>query len=414
MRPSLSRFGKVATIDQDECVECGECQKCGVCPVDAHVRPEYEWPRILRYMWSDPMAVFPKTGIAGRGTQEMKTNDISGRFGDGDVGIAVEFGRPGIGSRLYEAEKASKRLAALGVEFEPESPWTHIIDNKSGEITDPTAKNEKVLSCIVECKAPMERVVDIYEVLMEVAEEIDTVFTLDIISKCKDGKILLRPILDEAGIKVRINGKTNVVFTTDARQHDPVKLRKYVEILMSHNPVGLATRRVELGKRIRFRYVRGWDESKDSGIFKSTSMEEMREMKDLSWGSAIYTSIDDVKGVLRDLKEADLGIAVVFTGLFEKVHEACEEVGTGPHTVNMSAGSFGRLDLLPEPKILELTTMCGHHMVSPYLVKHLINQVKRGRITVKDASVEMAKQCTCNFFNVERGIKLIESYSKSK
>lgn len=210
VRPSLSRFGKVATIDQDECVECGECQKCGVCPVDAHVRPEYEWPRVLRYRWSDPMAVFPETGIAGRGTQEMKTNDISGRFDDGDVGIGAEFGRPGIGSRLYEVEKASKRLAALGVEFEPDSPWTHIIDIKSGELTDPTVRNEKVLSCIIECKAPMERVVDIYNALMEVAEEIDTVFTLNIISKCKDGEIIIKDILDEASIKVRINGKTNV------------------------------------------------------------------------------------------------------------------------------------------------------------------------------------------------------------
>ena len=197
-------------IDQDECVECGECQKCGVCPVEAHVRPEYEWPRTLRYMWSDPMAVFPKTGIAGRGTQEMKTNDISGRFSDGDVGIAVEFGRPGVSSRLRDAEKASVRLAALGVQFEPDSPWTHIIDTESGGITDPTIRNEKVLSCIIECKAPMEKTPEIYGALMEVAEEIDTVFTLDIISKCRDGKILLKPILDEAGIKVRINGKTNI------------------------------------------------------------------------------------------------------------------------------------------------------------------------------------------------------------
>ena len=96
------------------------------------------------------------------------------------------------------------------MEFEPDSPWTHIIDSETGAIQDPSIKNEKVLSCIVECKAPMERVVDIYEALMEVAEEIDTVFTLNIISKCKDGKILIKPILDEAGIKVRINGKTNV------------------------------------------------------------------------------------------------------------------------------------------------------------------------------------------------------------
>lgn len=205
-----------------------------------------------------------------------------------------------------------------------------------------------------------------------------------------------------------------VVFTTDSRPHDPVKLRKYVEILMSHNPVGLRTGMPDLENVTRLRYVRGWDKSKDSGIFKSTSLEELREMKDLKWGSAIYTSIDDVKGVLSDLKEANLGIAVVFTGLFEKVHEACEEIGTGPHTVNMSAESFGRLDLLPEPRILEITTMCGHHMVSPYLVKHLINQVKRGKMTAEGAAVEMAKQCICNFFNVDRAKKLIEAYSESK
>jgi hypothetical protein len=164
---------------------------------------------------------------------------------------------------------------------------------------------------------------------------------------------------------------------------------------------------------VRYRYVKGWDKSKDSGIFKSTSFEEMRKMNDLIRGSAVYNSLDDVKGVLKDLKKADLGIAVVVSGLFDKVHEACIEASTGPHTVNMSAETYGRLDLLPEPWILEVTTMCGHHMLSPYLVKHLTTQFMRGRISIEEASVEMAKQCTCNFFNVERAIKLIKSYAGS-
>jgi len=209
-----------AVIDEEECVECQECRKSGVCPVDAHVAPEWtapgsmkmpeEVPRILRYWWSDPLGVFPWTGIGGRGTQEMKTNDVSGRFTEDVVGIGVEFGRPGIGSRLSEVEKASVRLAALGVEFEPESPWTHIIDTKTGRIKDRRFAKEKVLSCIIECKAQKERTPDIYNALMEAAKEIDTVFTLDIISKCKDGNIILKPILERAGIKVRINGKTNL------------------------------------------------------------------------------------------------------------------------------------------------------------------------------------------------------------
>ena len=210
VKPSLSKYGRVAVVIQDECVECGECKKSGVCPVDAHFMPELEWPRTLRHMWSDPVAVFPKTGIAGRGTQEMKTNDVSGRFKDGEVGIAVEFGRPGVGARLRDAEKASKRLAEIGVAFEQESPWTDIIDAATGLIKDPSVKDEKVLSCIVECKAPAGKMPEIYEALMEVAGEIETVFTLDIISKCRNGVNPLKPALVRAGVKVRENGKTNV------------------------------------------------------------------------------------------------------------------------------------------------------------------------------------------------------------
>ena len=45
---------------------------------------------------------------------------------------------------------------------------------------------------------------------MNVSKKIDTVFSLDIISKCKDGKIIIESILEDAGIQVRINGKTNV------------------------------------------------------------------------------------------------------------------------------------------------------------------------------------------------------------
>lgn len=210
IKPSLNRFGKVASIDQDECVECGECKKSGVCPLDAHYMPELGWPRILRAMWSDPITIFPKTGITGRGTQEMKTNDISGRFRDGEVGIGVEFGRPGVGARLGEVEKASIRLARNGVIFEVESPWTELINTETGAIKDPTIRNEKVLSCIIECKAPMEKTPQLYNELMETTKEIDTVFTLDLICRCREGEIPLKPILDEAGIKVRINGKTNV------------------------------------------------------------------------------------------------------------------------------------------------------------------------------------------------------------
>jgi len=205
-----------------------------------------------------------------------------------------------------------------------------------------------------------------------------------------------------------------VVFTSGAgRIKDRSKHRKQIEILMRHNPVGLGTSTLDGGSSRRLRYVKGWDRSKDSGIQKVYSLEEIKSHKDLGAGSAVYTNFEDVKAVLKELKEADLGFSIVYSGIFDKVFEACEEAGQGPHTVNLSAETFGKVGLLPEPKILELTTMCGHHMVSQYLVKHLCGQVKRGKMKAQDAAVEMAKQCTCNFFNVVRAEQLINEYIKS-
>lgn len=140
----------------------------------------------------------------------MKTNDVTNRFREGEVGIGVELGRPGVGSSLADAEKVSIRLASLGVSFESESPWTDLIDTRTGALKDPSVRGERVLSCIVECKALLERTPEIYSTIMEAARDVDTVFTLDIISRCRDGVPEVQPILNASGIEVRPNGKTNI------------------------------------------------------------------------------------------------------------------------------------------------------------------------------------------------------------
>jgi hypothetical protein len=148
----------------------------------------------------------------GRGTDEMKTNDITGRFGDGEVGIGCEMGRPGVGFYFREMEKVTKVLAKFGEGFEEKNPINVFIDPKTGRIRDGYGeiKNEKALSAVIEYLAPQEKVVEIFRALEKVAKEIDTVFTVDIINKCKDGTIPVLPTLEAAGIKVRINGKTNM------------------------------------------------------------------------------------------------------------------------------------------------------------------------------------------------------------
>ena len=200
-----------------------------------------------------------------------------------------------------------------------------------------------------------------------------------------------------------------VVFNTDARPIDPRKHERYMKILAAHNPVCLACRRMEADKTTRYRYVRGWEETRNSGKLPYSTLVEIGDLRDIKWGSAVYSDEKDVDAVVAELKEAELGISVVVSGLFGGVRSACEAASIEPHTVNMSAGTHGRLELLPDTSILEITSMCGHHMVSPYLVAHMTREVRTGHLNILEASIELARQCTCNFFNTERCQNLLAS-----
>lgn len=174
------------SIDHGECVECSVCKRSGVCPVDAFARDELAWPRVLRYVFSDPRAVHTGTGIAGRGTEEMKTNEITNRYRVGMVGIGVELGRPGIGTRLKEAEKLTRRLAEIGVHFEPDNPLTELMtDENTGAIRE-DVKDEKVLSAIVEFLTDHDRLPLALRAIEEAAEEVDTVFSVALIDRLTD------------------------------------------------------------------------------------------------------------------------------------------------------------------------------------------------------------------------------------
>lgn len=200
-----------AEINLEECVECSVCLRAGVCPTDAIYEERLEWPRVLRKAFSDPLYVHKGTDIPGRGTEEMKTNEVTGRFRDGYIGVGMEFGRPGTGTRLREPEKAIKRLAEMGIELEPLNPLTQLIENKETGELKKDILNEKVLSAIVECIVPLDKAQEVFAAVMEIAGEIDTVFSLDLICKvAPNGRIPLIQELEKARVVSSINGKVNV------------------------------------------------------------------------------------------------------------------------------------------------------------------------------------------------------------
>ncbi len=210
MRAIAMRDG-VAVIDRDQCVECGVCYRMNVCPTGAIQWEELEWPRILRREFSDPTVPHRRTGGRGRGTEEMKTNDVTGRYRVGEIGIAVEMGRPGTGARFRDFEKLTRALATKGIELEESNPIYELLANPQEGTLRPEVREEKVLSGIIEFKCPPEQVMSILELLKQAACEVDTVFSVDLIEPVHpDGTTPVADGLAEVGFRVLPQCKVNV------------------------------------------------------------------------------------------------------------------------------------------------------------------------------------------------------------
>jgi NAD-dependent dihydropyrimidine dehydrogenase PreA subunit len=204
--------GTVSVIDQELCVECGCCLgRSAVCPVDAIFRPDLAWPRILREYFSNPHVKHPSTTGNGRGTEEMKTNDVTGRFTRGWAGVALEMGRPGVGTSVKDMQTVAMALARLGVAFEPANPVAELMSDPATGRFHEAVLNERFLSAIIELKIPLSKLAEVLAVVREVAGQIDTVFSLDLISRLEaDGVNPTLAIARQAGFTPRPNAKINV------------------------------------------------------------------------------------------------------------------------------------------------------------------------------------------------------------
>jgi ferredoxin len=201
---------EVRAVDLDRCVECGNCLRVKVCTSGAIIQQPLEWPRSVRSAFSNPQTEH-KSRDMGRGTEEMKTNEITHRFERGQVGIAIEMGRPLLGTSFRDVEKVTLAMAGLGVEFEPHNPLTSLIQDTSTGAMKPEILDEKVLSTIVEFKIPESRLAEILPVLKEVAKTLDTVFSLGVINVLpSEGSDPLPAAIERIGFPVRPNGKINL------------------------------------------------------------------------------------------------------------------------------------------------------------------------------------------------------------
>lgn len=213
---AITVHDKKASIDQDACLGCGNCIRSRVvkCPAHAiHELPEAQQTlgyKLRRY-FSDPATTHPQTGVPGRGTEEVKTNDVTGRVCRGELGICLELGRPVLGTTMQDVEIVTRELTKLGVRFDEGNPLTWMMDDPAAGTFKKEYINEKVVSCIVEFTIPFEQGAQILKRCRELAGMIHTVFSLDVIC-CydEDGTNPALRLFDEVGMPARINSKVNI------------------------------------------------------------------------------------------------------------------------------------------------------------------------------------------------------------
>lgn len=169
------------------------------------------------------------------------------------------------------------------------------------------------------------------------------------------------------------------------------ELVKIGEIFLKHNAVNAGILGVE-GSLTEQRLEEALKEASDNGVTHGVFRKE-----------------EDLVACLKELREADIGISIVVSGLFDTVHKCCREAGLEPHTVNTSLGVWGKVNekMPADPRVADVTTMCGHGMIPFTLVEDMVRKIKSGRLSAEQAAEKIMPQCHCHIFNTERAARIL-------
>ncbi len=185
-----------------------------------------------------------------------------------------------------------------------------------------------------------------------------------------------------------------VVFAMSAKgineEGSHVAMRRFMEMALDLDPVNAG-------------------DMKTGNIFTHTREQILEGIQDVSIVHAVFTDEEKVATLLGRVREADLGLSVVVSGLFDRVSAIAAKAGVRQHTVECSGGVWGRTDLLPDSDTMQITTMCGHGMVAAKLVERVARNVRRGRQSAEEAARELAVPCVCGIFNPVRAARLLEA-----
>ena len=166
------------------------------------------------------------------------------------------------------------------------------------------------------------------------------------------------------------------------------KIKKFLDIIVANDPVHYGN------DRTGNRYTAGYDKIVDN-LAGITNIH------------AVFNDLEKAKKALKEIVNADLGLSVVVSGLFDKATDCCKAAGINFHSIEHSLGIWGNKRLLPDEKTLDILTMCGHGLVSSNLIKTMADDVRNNKKSPEEAAEELARQCLCGIFNTERAALIL-------
>jgi hypothetical protein len=206
-----------------------------------------------------------------------------------------------------------------------------------------------------------------------------------------------------------------IVFAMAARgvneQGAPPKLQTFLRMALKHHPinVGNAVKGGIYRASQNLNPLAHWRRP-DTLNFKAV----VESIDSCTVAAAVFDQPANLEAFLADLKQADIGLSINVASLTDTAHTCCRQVGLTRHSVGYSLGFHGDLNLLPDRHTLELSTMCGHGMVSHNFAKKMVDWVKEGRREPKQAATYMARFCTCGVFNPTRAARVLEEARTGK
>jgi hypothetical protein len=181
------------------------------------------------------------------------------------------------------------------------------------------------------------------------------------------------------------------------------KLKTFLEISSRHDPVSIGNS--ELGSyRPSRKLAPSVHWARDTRPDHSRVIEAVHSLRTVA---AVFDSRRKAESCLRDVIAADLGLSVNVATSVEGAREVAAACGIKRHSVEYSLGFDDPHDRLPSGGVLQLSTMCGHGMVSSALAAKMLDLVREGRRSPDQAAVTLARFCPCGAFNPVRAKRLL-------